>query len=87
MHKSDISVVIISWNNDAYLLRCLRALILQTTRNFETIVVDNGSNDSSNGRLETISELKYQVKYLKTHVGFAAANNIGAHLADRKSVV
>jgi glycosyltransferase involved in cell wall biosynthesis len=42
-----LAVIIPNWNG-AYLLRtCLDALRRQTFRDFETIVVDNGSTDDS----------------------------------------
>jgi len=77
-----VSVVIVSWNSARYLERCLSALSLQVFRDFEVIMIDNGSTD---GSVETVEEkwksLGIQVKKLGVNRGFAAANNIGAQLA------
>jgi len=45
--RAGISVVIVNWNGRDDLTVCLRALEAQTDRDFETIVVDNGSSDDS----------------------------------------
>ena len=42
-----ISVVIPNWNGWMHLHGCLAALQAQTYRDFEMIVVDNGSTDAS----------------------------------------
>lgn len=42
-----ISVVVPTWNGAALLGECLEALEAQTTRDFEVLVVDNGSTDDS----------------------------------------
>jgi hypothetical protein len=42
-----ISIVIVNWNSKDDLSECLDALAAQTDRDFETIVVDNGSVDGS----------------------------------------
>lgn len=43
----DISVIIANWNGKEFLEECLSSLRRQTFRNFETIFVDNGSEDGS----------------------------------------
>jgi GT2 family glycosyltransferase len=42
-----ISVIIVNWNSREDLRACLKSLEEQTSRDFETIVVDNGSTDGS----------------------------------------
>lgn len=46
---AEISVVVVNWNGRHLLKDCLTALERQTFRDFETIVVDNGSTDGSAG--------------------------------------
>ena len=82
MFEPVISVILITWNNGVYLRHCLKRLSHQTFRNFELIIVDNGSTNSSTDQLESKwKELPICIKYLKTNKGFAVANNIGARLA------
>lgn len=73
----EISVVVINWNGGKILQRCLLALQAQTYRNFEIIVVDNGSQDGSSEGLEE-QYANLQVIRLGKNFGFAYANNQGA---------
>lgn len=41
------SVIILNWNGKTFLQECLDSLVAQTFRDFETILVDNGSTDGS----------------------------------------
>jgi GT2 family glycosyltransferase len=77
-----VAVVIVNFNSGQLLKRCLLSLSRQTYREFKTLIVDNGSQDSS---LHGIVEAFPAVEILLAHrnLGFAAANNVGIrHLAD-----
>lgn len=71
-----ISVIIANLNGERYLSDCLSALSAQTFRDFEVIVVDNGSTD---GSLDLLKKDFPWVKViaLKENTGFARGNNIG----------
>lgn len=80
-----VSIIIVTWNSAKYLPRCLEALTCQTFANYETIVVDNGSMDDGVSNLEeNWPMLSLRVERLSKNFGFAAANNLGAHLARGK---
>ena len=80
-----LTIVIPNWNGQHLLGRCLTALHAQTWRDFEVIVVDNGSTDGS-------------VAYLRKHFpevrlianaenrGFAAATNQGIRATQSQHV-
>jgi GT2 family glycosyltransferase len=71
-----VSVIVVNWNRRDLLLACLRSLDRQTTRDFEVIVVDNGSTDGS----PEMVEYEYpQVRLVRNreNLGFCAANNQG----------
>jgi GT2 family glycosyltransferase len=76
----DISVVIVNWNGAQILPRCLEALAGQTFRNFEIIIVDNGSQDGSVEGLEG-QHPNLRVIRLGENLGFTTANNRGAQCA------
>ena len=60
---------------------CLDHLLTQTFRDFEVVLVDNGSEDSVAGGLKgKYSSLDLRIERLNTNRGFAAAKNIGARL-------
>ena len=76
-----VSIIIVTWNAGEHLSRCLSMLSQQTRKDFEVIVVDNGSTDDSLALLSSWDGAPLSVKRLQANSGFAAANNIGAHLA------
>lgn len=83
-----VSIVIVTWNSGTNLLRCLSSLDAQTFKNFEIIIVDNGSSDNTLDLLESqYSGLNIKMRKLKNNLGFAIANNIGARLAHGKWLV
>ena len=81
----NISVIIVSWNSAIYLPRCLSALVAQSYRDFEVLIVDNGSSDNAILNVEdSYPTLDLRVERLEKNTGFAVANNIGARLAHGK---
>ena len=48
-----ISVVVVNYNRAEMLESCLASLGRQTFREFEVVVVDNGSSDSSPGYIKS----------------------------------
>jgi len=77
-----ISVILITWNSAVYLPRCLDCLEAQTLKDFEVVLVDNGSTDGSLDGVESRwPGLTLHVERLDENRGFAAANNIGARMA------
>jgi GT2 family glycosyltransferase len=69
------SVIIPTWNGAALLREALDSLHEQTERDFEIIVVDNGSTDETIALLEGYPEVRL-VRF-ETNLGFAAAANAG----------
>src|SRR5579862_4155213 len=71
-----ITVIVINWNGKHFLETCLSALRWQTFRDFETILVDNGSEDGSvDFVLENFPEIR--VIALERNIGFAGGNLAG----------
>jgi GT2 family glycosyltransferase len=81
-----ISVIIVNWNGCEYLPACLDSLLDQTCRDFETIVVDNGSHD---GSLELLQRSYPWVRVvpLSVNTGFASGNNAGYAVARGEYIV
>lgn len=83
-----ISLIIVCWNSGRYLQSCLNSISVQQFRDFEIILIDNGSQDGSTiGLEEKYPDLEVRVERLKQNLGFAAGNNLGAHLARGKWLV
>lgn len=71
-----VSVIIPNWNGLKFLATCLDSLRRQSTRDFQTVLVDNGSTD---GSVEFIRERYPEVRLLaldRNH-GFSEAINAG----------
>jgi GT2 family glycosyltransferase len=76
-----VSVIIVTWNSEEHLPICLDALLAQTYKDFEVVIIDNGSTDQSYLDFEgKYSDLKLTIKKNNENLGFAVANNIGARL-------
>jgi GT2 family glycosyltransferase len=75
-----LSVVIPNWNGARLLPLCLGSLERQTARNFEAIVVDNGSSDGSPELVAARYPWARLVR-LPQAVGFARAVNAGVRKA------
>ena len=71
-----VRVIVVNFNGGKHLSRCIDALLAQTCRRFEAVIVDNASTD---GSLDTLrSDPRLRIKRLANNVGFATANNIAA---------
>lgn len=76
-----VSVVIPNWNGLKWLGPCLRSLRRQTYKDFEIILVDNGSADGSVAFLQTEFP-EVRIVPLPVNVGFAAGMNAGIRVAE-----
>lgn len=83
----DLSVIIVNWNSDEYLLRCIPSIRAWTQQvSFEVIVVDNAS---PHGEVDRVRLLFPDVKLIKSNenLGFAGANNLGVERATGEYVM
>ncbi|HSL99421.1 MAG TPA: glycosyltransferase family 2 protein, partial [Candidatus Limnocylindria bacterium] len=81
------SIIIPNWNGRNLLEECLESVFAQAFRDFETIVVDNGSTDGSVAFLEENYKNRIRLIPLKENQGFAGGNNRGIEKARGKWVV
>ncbi|WP_243370829.1 glycosyltransferase family 2 protein [Geotalea sp. SG265] len=74
--KPRASIIIVNWNGIEHLPSCLDSLAAQSFRDFEVILVDNGSTDGSSALLRDRYPWVKLVE-LAENTGFATGNNIG----------
>jgi GT2 family glycosyltransferase len=81
----EISVIIVNWNGKHLLEDCLAAMRRQTFRDFETILVDNGSSD---GSAEYVRNQFPEVKLiaLPENRGFTGGNIAGYEVANGRLI-
>jgi len=81
-----VSVIVLNWNGEAYVHKCLDSLLEQTYPNYEVIVVDNGSTD---GSVELLKCYLPRIRLIlnQENLGFAAGNNVAIKEADGEFVV
>lgn len=87
--EAQITVVVIVHNSEAYAERCLNSLISQDSREFCTIVVDDGSTDRSREICRAvISGMNVPARLLELpHGGVAQARNRGLEQVDTPYVL
>jgi len=75
-----VSIIIVNWNAEKFLEKCISSLENQTYKNFEIIFVDNASEDNS---VELVEKKFPSVNVIKNNqnLGFAEGNNIGIRKA------
>ena len=78
-----VTIIVINYNSGDRLARCLDCLAAQTLTDFETIIVDNASEDSSLGKARASERADIVIKSDR-NAGFAAANNLAARKARGK---
>lgn len=80
-----ISVIIPYYNSENYIEECLKCLELQTYKNFEVILIDDGSNDQSTAIIDEMmvnSELSIRTYSNERNMGVAFSRNRGIQLAE-----
>lgn len=80
----EVSVVVLNWNRVRLLLECLDSLAAQRFRDFEVIVVDQGSEDGSVRAVRRRFGDKVRLLQNRTNLGFAEGCNVGIRMSRAK---
>lgn len=86
-HRILLSIIVPMYNSEATISRCIESILCQSFKNFELILVDDGSNDNT----AKIS-LSYKNKdsrivyYRKPNGGVSSARNMGIKIANGKYI-
>ena len=73
-HGTSVTVVIPNYNGLKFMEPCMAALEKQTCKDFEILVVDNGSSD---GSVDWLKSHQYPTIFLEENTGFSGAVNVG----------
>lgn len=79
MSTPRLSIIVVNFNKPEYTIDCLKSLRKITYKNYEVIVVENGSSDDSLIKLKKYLKGKSNFKLItnKKNLGFAGGNNAG----------
>lgn len=78
MSDSLISVIVPVYNSEQTLNRCIDSILCQTYRNFELLLIDDGSNDRSGEICDEYARKDSRVKvFHKENGGVSSARNVG----------
>jgi glycosyltransferase involved in cell wall biosynthesis len=73
-----ISIIVPVYNSENTLDRCIQSILAQTWKDFELILTDDGSDDSSLAICRRYAENDSRVKvFRQSHAGASAARNTG----------
>lgn len=83
-----ISVIVPAYNSEKKLSRCLDSLLQQTAKDFEVIVVNDGSNDGTEEIIRRYCEMSPKIIGIrKENGGVSSARNAGLDKAKGKYVI
>lgn len=78
MNKPKISIIVPVYNSEKYLCGCIESVLSQTYRDFELILVDDGSSDSSGQICDAYANKDVRIHVIhKENGGVSSARNRG----------
>lgn len=77
MHKKTFSIIIPTYNSEKYIEECIESALSQSYQQFEIIVVDNNSTDSTVELINQFNSDKIKVFDIRNHGVIAASRNYG----------
>lgn len=83
-----ISIIIPIYNVETYLKECVDSVLIQTFKDFEILLIDDGSKDSSGKLCDEIASTDSRIKvYHKPNGGLSSARNCGIDRASGEYII
>lgn len=77
-----ISIIVPVYNVEKYLERCIESILSQTYKNFELIIINDGSSDKSIDICEKYKAIDSRIIFInQSNKGVSAARNVGLDIA------
>ena len=84
----EFSIIVPVYNVENYLTECIESILIQTYRDFELILIDDGSTDNSPEICDKYSEKDSRIRVIhKTNGGVSSARNVGLDIALGKYIL
>lgn len=88
MKKIVFSIIVPVYNTEKYIEECISSILTQTFQNFEVIIIDDGSTDSSLQKCIKFSEKDKRIKIFKQkNAGVSQARNNGIKNANGEYII
>jgi glycosyltransferase involved in cell wall biosynthesis len=82
------SIIVPVYNGELYIAKCLTSILSQTFKNFEVLVVDDGSKDSTNDIIKGFVIKDKRIKLInQNNSGVSVARNTGIKKANGKYIL
>lgn len=73
-----VTIIVPVYNSEQYLPICVESILKQTFKDFELLLVDDGSTDRSGDLCETYAKQDKRIRtYHKKNGGVSSARNLG----------
>lgn len=83
-----VSFIVTTYNSENLLHNCINSIISQAYKDFEIVIVDDGSTDNTVQTIKKLQESNKQIKLIESeHVGPGNARNIGVKNAIGKYII
>lgn len=78
INNPKISIIVVTYNNDKYIEKCLNSILVQSYKNIEIIVVDDGSTDKTFSIGTRYLKKDLRIKFIhQENMGVGSARNVG----------
>lgn len=84
MTEEKVSVVMPVFNGEKTIRLALASLLLQTYKNWECIIVNDGSSDGTRAILDSLADSRFKVYHLDKNIGRSAARDVALSYVDGK---
>lgn len=82
-----ISIIVPTYNRQAYLFRAIESILYQTYSDWELLIIDDGSTDDTGEHVLELIKGNKKVRYVKTpNRGVSAARNLGINISKGKFI-
>jgi len=82
MNNTKVSIIVPLFNAEKFAKRCIESVLMQTFKNFELILIDDGSKDKTGEICDKYAEKDTRIKVIhKNNGGVSSARNTGLDMA------
>jgi len=83
-----VSVIIPAYNSEKTLQQCLNSVLSQTYENYEVVVVNNNSTDSTKEIIQAVEDKDKRISYVfESRIGRGSARNAGIEAATGEIII